>query len=595
MGIFEKKNEQSTSEMKEVQAEDTVIKIDRPKMCMLDMDKEAEYLKTKGYNIYNGSLGSIVNVPNSRRDDSHYCLINYDYPDNLHEYDIIVVDQSNSKTVEYIAEDHKRNSTKGNEEVYLLSKYPQTKFDPRPLSGALMSSAINDLRKRGGLIIVFGEAFEEVEYEKVIIDSKYRKRQGSNKYSNYNYLGWIPHSSNKTGTQFKIQPFNDSLQNIIEKYSKELVYHTIFNHPEVRNKDYSYKPDPNFVPLIKNNNEEIISFIRHKDNLIQIVFPQFKDKKEFLKELLSSFLPDIQPSLFPYSTRFNWTEREEYWLPNHGELLKSKEALEEEYDKKLKEADKKLITNQEHFGFLHDLLTETGDSLVDAVEKFFHFLEFDDIKNMDDENPEVKEEDLQVALSEGILVIEVKGIGGVPKDIDCNQISKIKYRRAKERNAFDVNALTIINHQRYIPPTERVNTPFSKEQIGDAENDERGLLSTWQLFNLYYEITGGIITKEDARRIILDYGLIKFKPSNIELIGMPNEIHYNGKVVIIDLSNQELKTGDEFFIYQNERYIKSKILSMKKDENTVDFASDGEVGIKINNKIKSGGELWKIK
>lgn len=338
MGLFRKKVEPTAREMKESDKEESVIKIDRPKMCFLDMEEEAEYLSDLGYDIYNGSLGSLVNVPNTRRDDAHYCLLNYDYPVNLHEYDILVVDQSKNNTVEYIAEDHKRKTTKGSEEVYLLSEFPQTKFDPRPLSGTLMMSAINDLRKRGGIIIVFGEALEEVEYETVKISSDYPKRQGSNKYSNYNFLGWVPHSSNKTGTQFNIQSFNDSLQSILDKYSHDLVYHSTFNHPEVRSKDYSYKPDPNFAPLIKNNNDEIISFIRQKDNLIQIVFPQFKNKKEFLKELLSSFLPDLQPSLFPYSTRFSWTERKEYWLPNHDELLKSKAAIEEEYDKKLNEA-----------------------------------------------------------------------------------------------------------------------------------------------------------------------------------------------------------------------------------------------------------------
>lgn len=589
MGLFGKK-EEPVNTVKEVTEEKDFI--ERPKICLLDLPEESNLLKEEGYNVYSGSLGALINIPNKRRVDSHLCLLNFDYPDNLHEFDILIIDQKAKETIDYKQEDHTRTSTKGNSEIYLISDYPQTKFDPRPLAGSLMGTAIRDLRKRGGLIITFGVGFEEVDYETIKITSEYPERQGKSKYSNYGFLGYVPHSENKTGTQFNIENVNDALKNALENHKEGMTYHATFHHPEIRDEEYNRKPDPNFIPLIKNNNGDVISFFRVEDKLGQIVFPQIQNKGEFLKDLFTAFLPDMFPELFPFSTRFKWVEKEEYWLPNHSNLLAQQRQIEEEYQKKLEEVEVKIEHNHKQYDFLHEIITETGDDLVKAVEKFLHYLEFKEIKNVDEEKPTVKEEDLQVTLSDGLLVIEVKGIGGMPKDIDCNQISKIKYRRAKERNAFDVKALTVINHQRYTPPINRTNPPFTEQQINDAENDERSLITTWQLFNLYYEIETGLISKEDARKSLLRFGLVRFKPSNIDLIGSPKEIHYNGQVVIIDLTGQELKKGDKLIISSADRYTEATIVSLKQDDNSVDCADNGEVGIKLDTKVKKENELW---
>lgn len=120
--------------------------------------------------------------------------------------------------------------------------------------------------------------------------------------------------------------------------------------------------------------------------------------------------------------------------------------MEDEYKKSLVEIEGKIEKNQIKYQFLHDLITETGDSLVKSIEHFLVWLGFENIVNMDEANPEIKEEDLQVPLKNGLLVVEAKGIGGTSKDSECSQISKIKYRRAKERGRFDVFALYIVNH-----------------------------------------------------------------------------------------------------------------------------------------------------
>lgn len=572
--------------------------IEKPRICIFDMDKAANQLKEKNYNVYSGSLGSLIRVPNKERYDSKICLLNYDFPPNLHEYDIIVIDQASFKTIDYNPEHHERSSTKENKAVYLLSSYPQTIFDPRPIAGFLMSKSLKDFYKRGGLVITFAAEFEELEYETLIIDSdgpRQSRSGGRSTYSNYSFIGNIPHHENKTGSQFQIEDINDSLRSTIEKFSEGLTYHSTFYHPELWDSNDRKKLDETFYPILRNSNDEVISFFKIDGELGFLVFPQIQNKGGFMVEIFDSFLPEINPKLFPYSTNFKWVENQDYWLPNHSDLLEKKSQIEAEYQIKLKNADKEISNNLDHFKFLHGLLTGTGDKLVKSVERFLKFLEFDEVINLDEQNPPIKEEDLQVTLDDGLLVIEVKGIGGFPKDNDCNQIAKIKYRRSKERNSFDVYALAIINHQRYLPPKKRTNPPFTKNQISDAVNEERGLITTWRLFNLFFEISEGIITKEDAKQSLLDFGLIQFEPSNIEFVGSPKEIHYNGKVVVLDLQKQALKIGDPLFVKMHDRFFFTEIKSIQQNGKEIDVAETGEVGIKIDQKMDMDSEIWRRK
>ena len=166
---------------------------------------------------------------------------------------------------------------------------------------------------------------------------------------------------------------------------------------------------------------------------------------------------------------------------------------------------------------------------------------------------------------------------------------------AKERGKFDVYGLYIVNHQRYQPPLIRTNPPFTEQQIQDAISDERGLLTTWQLFNLYFSIEKGIITKEDARKALNNFGLIEFTPSNSVPLGKAKEIHYNGKVIILDISTK-IKFNQELIIQKGNIYDITKILELKKNDMTIEEAESGEIGIKVDCIVDQFDELFlKIK
>jgi hypothetical protein len=400
---------------------------------------------------------------------------------------------------------------------------------------------------------------------------------------------------NKMGENVTVLDVKEDIRSFLQKYSKDFIYEVTFQHPTRWRQDERKEIKRNdFIPLLTNSNNEIIGFIDFSLKKSAVfAFPQLQDKKKiFLLELIDELLPGLFPKIFPYSEQFSWLSSKNYLLPNQASLLAKKSKLEDEYKTALMGIEIEIERNRSKYKFLHDLITETGVSLVKSVENFFVWLNFENVINVDENNPDVKEEDLQILLENGLLVVEVKGIGGTSKDSECSQVSKIKYRRARERNSFDVFALYIVNHQRYIPPLERRNPPFSEQQIIDAQSDERGLLTTYELFKLYNNIKEGFITKEDARLSLLKCGLVEFKPSNSYLLGCPLEVHHKGQVVILYISNMNIKKGASIVVCNAETWFRTEILEIQLNNEAVETVSEGEVGIKLRHSVFKTSELW---
>jgi hypothetical protein len=579
---------------------DNSSKIDikeKPKICAIDLDQEiVDALKDKGLQCFSGTLGSPVKVPNLRISDTHPCLLSYNFPPNLHEYDIVIVDLQDRNPIEYDESEHKHSSFKGSEQSILLSSYPETIFDPRPISASLLKEELKELFNKETLIIVFSAPEEVLQYHFASLTRHGYEEQGTVQHSLYELLPCVQIVRNKNGRNIVISDDlkSQELKNIFSKYINKFRYQAVFKHPiEWLQEERKYLKRDNFIPLLLNSDNEIVSFIDMYYPSLVFVIPQInQDKKEFLLELLHEVLPGIFPDIFPYNDQFKWLNSEKYLLPNQANLIAKKEKIDFDYQKALKQIGYEIQQNQVKYQFLHNLLIETGDSLVKSVEQFFSWLGFAKIINMDETNPEIKEEDIQIPLDNGLLVVEIKGIGGTSKDSECSQINKIKYRRSRERNSFDVFALYLVNHQRYLPPHARKNPPFTEQQIADAESEERGLLTTYELFKLYFNIEESFVTKEDARAALLQYGLVQFQPSNAHFIGIPLEIHHQGTVAILQISNILLYKGAIIIIGNNGAYSRAEILEIQEYDKTVESASNGEIGVKLSRSILKTSELW---
>ena len=566
---------------------------ERPRICLIDVEDDCfQSLKAKGFSCYNGTLGSLIEVPNKNRNDKHPCLLVYDFPSNIHEYDIIIIDLQNPKTIPYLEKDHTHSQVKGKSCTYLLSSFPETIFDPRPLTATILNNSIESLMEKESIIIVFGAAQEGVSYQPVTINQNGTSEGRHEERFLYNFSYNIARSNNAVGTDTTVvYHHGDELGKLLEQHNSKVTYRITFQHPTTWKDDERVK-DPKFIPLIEAAPEQIVSYAKFDKKNLTLLFPEIKRKTDFITDLLEKVLPDTKPSLFPFSTQFAWRKEALYRLPNEDRLLQQKNQLRDEYDENLKQIDDKIEKNHLEYEFLHDLLTQTGDALVKTVEKYFNWLEFDDVVNVDETEPELKEEDLRIETEQGLLVIEVKGIGGTSTDPECAQINKIKLRRMEERQAFNVFGLYLVNHQRYLPPEERKNPPFDQKKINDAKLDKRGLLTTYDLFKLYSNVVDGYISKEDARKALFGTGLVRFQPSNAIKIPQPSEIHHNGHIVILNIDDLMLKKDAPVILCQDDKYWSAKIVEIQFDGDTVGEASSGEVGVKLSEKVSKNTELW---
>lgn len=566
---------------------------ERPKICCLDIDKSTiESLQESSFNIFDGSLGKKVKVKDAKFSK---LLLNYDFPPNVHEYDIIIVDLDNEEIIDYCQDDHTRELHTGNTAGYFLSKYPETLFNPRPFSSHVFKKELSELKKRPHMVIAFATESYKLKYT-IYNEGVNSSKSETPEIEIYSLLSDIDIAPAKFGTEVATCNGHYGLRLLLERYKKSISYKQTFHRRYIySDSEKNSIPDPSFFPLMVNSHDEIISFMRFNNEQLLLVFPIIEEKKSFLKELLLTIAPDLMPHIFPNSKLSIWKDRKEYWLPNHGKLIMEKQDIETEFTKQLANITKRIEANYDEYSFLHSILTETDTELVKSIIKYLRWLDFENVIDVDDikSNSEQLEEDIQIETENGLIIIECKGIGGTSTDSDCSQIHKIKFRRCKERNKFDVSAIYIVNHQRYLPPKDRENPPFTYNQIQDAINDERSLLTTWQLYNLYFDIDNDVITKQEARESLLKYGLINFKPHNLRKVDQTEEIFKNGFVCIVNITDTEINIGDELFIEKNGRFSKVIVLNLKANDTTVESYSNGELGIELDRPIKKNQSFGK--
>jgi len=338
--LFSKKENREISKIKPKEIEEGISIIERPRICCLDLNEDTiTALRKTGANIFNGTLGSKVKIDNNRSE--HRLLGNWDFPPNLHEYDVIIVDLDNSKKIDYKPEEHIKKTHTGKNASYLLSTYPETLFDPKPFASFILKGKINEIKNRQYLILAFSSEAYSVDYEFVDILEGNTRRKKFSSCNIYSFWKFVPIKESKYGKEIYVERSSSEFESILKKYKTDSFYTQTFNHPTrwENNKKIKYE---NYHPLMTNMDGDIISYIEFNKNENLIILPQLKDKKNFLIEFLSKIAPSFYPELFPYSTTFIWKEQKEYWLPGHSKLLEEKSKIVKEYEERIKESEKKL-------------------------------------------------------------------------------------------------------------------------------------------------------------------------------------------------------------------------------------------------------------
>lgn len=562
-----------------------------PKVCLIDIGTDAHtLLRQKLYDCTTASLGCNVYTPKNRAGMQSLFRPLVNLPPNLHEFHVIAIDLAESDPIEESEARADLKNTSGKTAYALVSSYPEQIFNLKGFGSWRLAPKINEILEKESIVIVFAAENKNIEYDITEIGIHGPNNAQKLRCDTLRVCSGIKHFNNKFGETIAPHNKENRLHPLLSRHLKGAKYEVTFTHPKVIENN-EHVPDKNFIPLLVNATGEIVSYVNFIRKSAVFVFPQIAKKPEFLVDLFDN-LAEIFPEVFPYNGMFNWLDDGSCPLPGEKEIRESRSEIENRYLSEVAKNELALTKLKHEYNFLRIMLSGTGEELVSAVKDYLTWLEFPSVKAMDEHSEEILEEDIQAQLDPGLLVIEVKGVGGTSKDKECAQIAKIKNRRQEERRAWDVSALYIVNHQRYVSPNLRKNPPFTQNQIKDAQLDKRGLITTYQLYNAYFDILRGLISKEDARKQLLGFGHIKLTPPQLNAIGTAKEIFQQGRVVILNLENTSISVGSEIYVFKSDIYEIRKITGLQLDGIDIDTCTNGEVGIKLDNPIKKGSQIF---
>ncbi|MFG6090750.1 hypothetical protein [Enterobacter soli] len=526
-----------------------------------------------GYNTYEAVSYLPLEIPYSS-----------ELPSNLHEAEIVVIDTG-----------LRGSFIKGHSSIKVIYRHTPSLVDLFPLD---MNTALSNIFSTGKLqlLFIFCESKNDEVYTLQNEAGKNSQYQ-TNTYCFPNYYGFS--SSGRVGNRMKAVEGEKGIEikQCLEKFLPQSKYNFVFQvHQGEKSQD---------LPLLVNEAGECVAFLRKMGSKLVFFFPQIYDKAGLLLDLFNNVLPDIGlfGGIFPNHGSFKWINDFSYIsLDERNKLIDIDNEIKrhEETLSSLKEEYERVHSKDENVK-LRAILKETGDDLVSAVKWFLEYIGFTNVvdpdKDVDVDAGEVFEEDLNFEYNGVHFLLEVKGIGGTSTDAQCAQISKIALRRKKTNRGNTYKAVYIVNHRRYKAPKEREVIPFNDNQIEDAEMAQRGMTFTYELFNIYYMIEAGVISKEAARDAFKQEGLINFRQS---LHKLEFNHCYKGasvySLVIPEGDSFTITKADKIAIQDNENHWhRLSIESLEIDRVDHEEVRNGKVGIKVDRLVHGARDYYVVK
>jgi hypothetical protein len=587
--MFRKKNNKTEGE-KLSGAPDPQPKYLKPKIMLIDLPSDVlSAIKEKGYNVISGSFGHPYKV----RDDRVFTDANLP---NYTEQEIIVVDLSSDiKTAA-------GEIPSGYRDTGFRARRSEDIIDPRPLAMIFKRNNSERIIKHGGIFVIFAEAREDWTY----CNDANRDEFTTN---NWSFLSCLDEShlevKHDSGHEVQIEDAEKNIAKaVLAKHTKKVEFSCILG------RNYQ-TAERNWITLANNKYGQIVSAVISIDTGNEkrpswvLIFPHMKDKASFLLELIENVLPAIAPYLFPFSEKTSWLYERTYELLQVNLLRDEIERIEASCEKQKDNIKEQIEQHRKENKFLYDLLNETDKVLVKAVIDALRLLGFKQVIDVDEEMKATREpgglrEDIQIKDDSPILIIDVKGIANLPSDPDVMQSHKHATIRMKEWKRIDVKPLTIVNHQRHLPPLVRDNNqPFRAEIVTAAEQNELGLMTTWDLHRLVRSFLRNNWKPEYVKPIFYRPCRMSIIPENYEYVGIVNHIWPQQEAFGVLLEKGSLNEGDKIGLETSVEIIEYDIISLQIEGKNVQQAMMGvEVGLKTKkfpDPLKKDYKVYKIK
>ena len=469
-------------------------------------------------------------------------------------------------------------------------------IDPRPLAMHEIREYADRIYAHGGIFVIFGTSKFACEYLWAAVEHGALNSKGSAvSTNNWSLLSAL----NEVGVQFDLGSEVNSvggdgpLHDLMHRFQSEMSF------------SYTMAPvyprDREWLTLATNKyGQAVACAIRPQDTKGMIlIFPEVVDQSAFLKSLFQEVLPELSPQLFPESTSGLWLRGPDYELHHVLELSREIMSVKEAAHRKIVDLHAAIEAERVQNGFMHDLLTGTGDTLVLAVKRALETLGFSSVINSDlDLQPgQRRREDLQIHDSSPILLLESKGIAGLPKEEDSIQVFKYIAPRMREWNRSDVKGLAVINHQRNVPALGRNPLPFSEDVLTNALDQGFGLMTTWDLFRLLRSFLKLSWSSENVKPLFYQSGSILPIPANYELAGTVERYAEKLGVVSIRLSSG-IRVGDTLAYELPIEFEEEIVGSLEIDNSAVEAAAVGALaGMKtrlLREQARKGTRVFRI-
>jgi len=570
-------------------------KYSKPKILLLDLESDCtESLGSAGYNVRSGSFGIPYRV--KAGDGFLRVAFNSELP-NFSEQEIIVADLEDPPTVEQAPAGPCTDKS-----VPSWWTQANTGFiNPRPLVMSLVSDDARRIYHHGGLFVFFSAPRRPVTYRwghVVQLDLVGQDEAPDN----WSLLPSLGDSSLRIhadrGEELSIIA-TGSLSRLLSEYIPDTTYTCVFS------RNYNIDEE-RWFPLAHNKYGKAVAAAIVPSESAGWVFllPRIVDQAGFVQTLLTEVLPGLAPRLFPHSRAITWVKEPEYELPNIRRLRQRIEGVHSAAQREIASVKEEVERERDSIAFLFQILSESGTALVQAVNATLGALGFAKVVDMDRELEEggatgPKREDLQIRDRSPLLLIEVKGIESLPREAASLQCWKYVAPRMKELDRTDIQSLSIINHQRHLPPLDRENTnPFQDDVVENAQQHGFGLLTTWDLHRLARSYIQNHWKPEHVQELFYEVGRITPVPKHYCVLGVVDKHWPKASAVSVRLESEQLRLHDRIALELPACFEEFQVGSMQIDGSPVQVAHRGDVvGVAVESdlgKIREGVRVFHV-
>lgn len=551
------------------------IRFTRPKILVVDAPEVARDLASSGYLAREGTLGTPLAV---EREAGYRPLeLTADLP-NYTEQEIIVVD---------LAGPEPRDASEGDVKypaIGVKALWAPTNsgvVDSRLPSMQVTRSSFNRIHEHGGVFVVFAA-------EKIRIDFLLAARlhggldhYGSEQMpaSNWDLIDVLSalHVRHDHGSEIELADDGAAERLGLGRLLRDASFSCVVEPPTWL--------EGRWLTLATSKFGEPVSGIvgpdRESGGGWVLVLPRVVKRAEIVRELVQHVLPTLAPHLFPNTEGRRWTRSREYELPQVTAIKDEIADVQEAAQRAVRALEERIEEERKENAYLHELLTATGEDLVAAVLVALKALGFKDVRDVDAEleagaDHGSKREDLQIMDASSPVLVEVKGIGGLPKEASALQVAKYLAPRMRDWDRTDLRGLCIVNHQRAMPALDREHEHvFQPDVLTNALEQGFGLMTTWDLHRLTRSFQALAWSHEDVAELFTTSGRVHPVPGHYEYVGHIDGFWEKAGALGLRVEGDGLKVGDRVAYELPVEFVEECVGSLHLDDAPVDSVFAG--------------------